>query len=351
MMKSQPCIWLAAGVLSALGIAACDDGGAPAGTPKEQAIADVKRHVSSNLDALVSAAQAIQAAAPAPDPDGWNATADAQAVMSMRQAWRQARVAYEQVEGAVAVLFPELDVATDERYDGFLADTGPDSNLFDGQGVTGVHAIERILWADSVRPEVEAFEKQLKGYSPQAFPTTQQQAADFKNGLARQLVDDSIKIRDMFRPLALDVGAAFHGVIGSVEEQLEKVTLAATGEEESRYANETLADMRANVDGGLATVQAFRAWLLSTPDGAALDKDIMAGFSRLNQAYAARPGPKLPPVPSTWSSVMPSAADLATDFGQLYDVLSKESDPEASESLVSKMNAAAAAMGIPVPAP
>ena len=350
-MKSHIRIALAA---MALPLAACGDGnesGAGAGTPRDQAIAEVKQHHSSNLDALVSAAQAIQAAAPAPDADGWNATKDTQAVTAMRDAWRKARVAYERVEGAIATLFPELDVATDERYDGFLADTGPDTNLFDGKGVTGVHAIERILWADSTRPEVVSFEKELKGYQAAAFPTTMQEAADFKNGLARQLVDDAIKMRDQFKPLALDVSAAFHGVIGSVEEQLEKVTLAATGEEESRYANETLADMRANIEGGVATHKAFRTWLLSTPDGAALDKKINDGFDRLNAAYAARPGAKLPPVPATWSSVMPSSTDLATDFGQLYAALAKESDPDDADSLVSHMNAAAKAMGIPVPAP
>jgi iron uptake system component EfeO len=349
MMKSHICIALAA---LALPLAACGDSNdSGGGTPKDQAIAEVKQHHSTNLDALVSAAQAIQAAAPAPDADGWDASKDAQAVTAMRDAWRKARVAYERVEGAVATLFPELDVATDERYDGFLADTGADANLFDGAGVTGVHAIERILWADGVRPEVVAFEKQLKGYQAAAFPTTMQQAADFKNGLAKQLVDDAIKMRDQFKPLALDVSAAFHGVIGSVEEQLEKVTLAATGEEESRYANETLADMRANIEGGVATHEAFRPWLLSTPDGSALDKKINDGFARLNAAYAARPGPKLPPVPATWSSVMPSSADLATDFGQLYATLARESDPDDADSLVSHMNAAAMAMGIPVPAP
>lgn len=44
-------------------------------------------------------------------------------------------------------------------------------------------------------------------------------------------------------------------------------------------------------------------------------------------------------------------AYLATDFGQLYATLAKESDPDDADSLVNHMNAAAMAMGIPVPAP
>jgi len=97
-------------------LAACGEDATTAGTPRERAIAEVKTYVSTNLDALVVAAKAIQTAAPSPDADGWDATRDAAAVQSMRQAWRQARVAYERVEGAVAVLFPELDVATDARF-------------------------------------------------------------------------------------------------------------------------------------------------------------------------------------------------------------------------------------------
>ena len=46
----------------------------------------------------------------------------------------------------------------------------PDLDLFDGQGVTGVHAIERILWADQTRAEVIDFEKPIKGYKAAAFP-------------------------------------------------------------------------------------------------------------------------------------------------------------------------------------
>ena len=337
----------------AVATAACgsDDDAASTGTPRDKAIAEVKAYVASNLDQLVSAAAALRAAAPAPDADGWNATSDSTAVNQMRGSWRQARQAYERVEGAIAVIFPELDAATDERYDGFLEDTGPDNNLFDDSGVTGVHAIERILWADGVRPEVEAFEKALPGYVAPSFPRTMAEARDFKDSLAARLEKDVIKMRDGWKGLALDPAAAYRGVISSMEEQLEKISLAATGEEESRYANETLADMRANIEGGKATARAFRAWLLASVGGAELEQKIAAGFARVETAYAAQPGPRLPPVPPSWSSVRPTDADLATDFGKLYGLLKQESDPESPGSLAEQMNAAAEAMGIPVLAP
>jgi iron uptake system component EfeO len=267
---------------------------------------------------------------------------------TMKAEWRKARVAYEHVEGAIAVLFPELDVATDERYDGFLTELGPDDNLFDGQGVTGIHAIERILWSDAPRAEVVAFEKELKGYKAAALPASMTEAGDFKSKLCSKLVADATKMRDDFKPLALDPATAYRGVIGSMEEQLEKVTLAASGEEESRYADETLADMRANVEGGVATHGAFRAWLRASKDGAAIDDRITAGFLRINTAYAETPGRKLPPVPASWSSVNPSAADLATPFGKLYTLLKQESDAAAAGTVVNDMGKAAEAMGIPV---
>jgi iron uptake system component EfeO len=307
------------------------------------ALTQVKDFITQNLESLLQAAKDLRVAAPAPDDDGWNATADAAAVTSMKAAWRKARQAYEHVEGAIAVLFPELDVATDERYDGFLEDAA-DDNLFDDQGVTGIHAIERILWAGEPRAEVVAFERALRGYKAAEVPRTRTAADDFKNKLCKRLVDDVTMMRDTFKPLALDSAAAYRGVIGSLEEQIEKISKAETGEEESRYANETLADMRFNIEGGVATHQAFKPWLLGSKDGAALDARIQAGFKRISDAYGAEA--KLPPVPATWNAATPSAADLATPFGKLYQLLKAESDGEAPGSLVTAMNQAAMAMGI-----
>ncbi|MDP2307428.1 MAG: imelysin family protein [Pseudomonadota bacterium] len=307
-----------------------------------QAILDVKALTATDLDALAAAALGVQTAAPAADADGWGATETA----GMESAWVDARVAYERVEGAIAVLFPGLDAATDERYDGFIAE-GPDENLFDGDHVTGVHAIERIVWADRHPAYVVAFESSLPDYTAAMFPADATQAGDFKDGLCQRLVVDTADMRDQFAPLALDASAAFRGVIGSMAEQYEKVALASTGEDESRYAQHTLGDMRANLAGGYDIYLAFVPWIESIEGGAAIHADIEAGIARVEAGYAAVPGNAIPEVPATWNADAPSAEDLATPYGQLFTLLSTEADPTLAGSLVERMTAAADLLGIP----
>jgi iron uptake system component EfeO len=331
-------------VTVAVGSSSC--GTAPT-DPKNQALISVKSFIQANMIDLADSSAELQMAAPASDADGWNAAADPGAVSAMKAAWKRARVAYEHIEGAIAVLFPELDYSTDQRYDAFLADNGPDSNLFDDQNVTGIHAIERILWSAQVPARVQIFEQALPGFHPAAFPSSGQEADDFKNKLCALLVADVKSMRDQFGPLALDTGAAFRGVIGSMGEQLEKVELAATGEEESRYAGHTLADMRANVDAGVKTFEAFKPWLKSKGAEHQL-QEIGGGFDRVNAAYAVLAGDALPPVPATWSSQQPTAVDLQTPFGLLWSVLRAEADPDTDGTLVFEMNEAAQILGIPL---
>jgi iron uptake system component EfeO len=312
---------------------------------EQRALDGVKAAVTTELAALASAAQALQAAAPTPDADGWSSAADGALVLEMKQRWRDARRSYERVEGAIAVLFPDLDASTDERYDGFLAE-GADDDLFDGAGVTGVHAIERILFADEIPAKVTAFEAALPGYVAAAFPATEAQATAFRDGLCQRLVDDTAAMRDGFAPLALDTASAYRGVIGSIEEQIEKVMLAETGEDESRYAQFTLADMRANLEGGLAIFEAFDP--MFDERGATSEHDLVhEGFERIAAHYETLPGDAIPAVPPTWNPDTPSEADLATPYGQLFTLLTAETDPSSSSSLVAAMIAGADALGIP----
>lgn len=315
-------------------------------SPRDQALHGTKAYIAQNLDALVKAAEALAAAAPAGGANGWDPVADRAAIDTMKARWRDARIAYESIEGAIAVLFPDLDVTTDERYDGFLA-VAPDDNLFDDQGVTGVHAIERILWSDAIPDRVQKFESTLPGYQPARFPQTPAEAQAFKTKLCQRLVDDVRSMQAQFGPLALDPAAAYRGVIGSMSEQVEKADKAATGEEESRYAQFTLADMRTNVAAGIAIYDTFKPWIASTDGGADADQEIDTGFTRLQAAYGALSGDALPPVPDGWSSVTPSADDLATPFGMLYATLQRESDPMHTGSLVAAMTHSADLLGIP----
>lgn len=310
--------------------------------PETEAILAVKSYTTDELGVLAAAAAALQSAAPTPDADGWDSTEAA----GIESAWKKARTSYEKVEGAIAVLFPELDAATDERYDGFISEAA-DDYLFDGDGVTGVHGIERIVWANRHPAWVVEFESALPGYTPAAFPATEAESLAFRDGLCQQLVDDTASMRDQFEPLALDSAAAFRGVIASVSEQIEKVNLASTGEDESRYAQFTLADMRANLDGGIATFDAFAPWIASVDGGPALSDEVYAGFDRVQAAYDAIEGDAIPLVPETWNPDAPSEADLATAYGQLWQVIWVEADPEIDGSLVERMGATADALGIP----
>jgi iron uptake system component EfeO len=304
---------------------------------------DVKKYVGAELAKLTSAADAIQKAAPAADDDGWNAESDAAAVADMRKAWKQARTSYERIEGSIAVLFAGLDVSTDERYDGFI-ESEPDENLFDDQGVIGIHAIERVLWSDATPERVVKFEKALDGYKEAAFPKTKDEAEAYKNKLCARLVKDTKKMRDDFSELALDSTSAFRGMIGSVQEQSEKTTKAASGEDESRYSQNTLADMRANLEGARAVFSAFRAWI----DDAGNDSSkIDAEFAAINTAYTAVKGDALPEVPEGFNPDDPSDDHLSSPYGKLWNLLQEKTDDRKPDSLVSIMGKAADKMGIP----
>ncbi|HKU43325.1 MAG TPA: EfeM/EfeO family lipoprotein [Polyangiales bacterium] len=336
--------YLCLAALSGAGVA-CENEDDPVEELEAEAVLDTKAYVGSELDALLKATQDIQAAAPAADDDGWNSKDDKAAVDKMRAAWNEARDAYEHIEGSIAIVFPEQDVSTDERYDGFIEGEG-DDNLFDGDGVTGMHAIERILWAGEHPASVVAFEKELDGYKEAAFPKTRAEAEAFKTELAQKLIDDVKQMRDEFKPLRLGTPDAFRGMIDSMNEQLEKVTLATTAEDESRYAQRTLDDMRANLEGAEKVYGAFRQWVLADA-GEDVDEEIQAGFEKIAKEYAANKGAAIPAPPDGFNPDEPSDAHLKTPYGKLYDLLTSETDIENEDSLISIMSRAADDMGIP----
>jgi iron uptake system component EfeO len=325
------------------GFVACSNEDDDPADLETQAIAQTKDYVTGELEALVTATKALRAAAPMPDDDGWNADDDRDAVERMREAWGDARDAYERVEGSIAILFGELDVATDERYDAFLDETGPDDDLFDDEGVTGMHAVERILWAGEHPEAVVEFEAELPGYEPAAFPANEDEADRFRNQLTKRLADDCQKMFDMFEPLALSPPTAFWGVIGSMNEQVEKVTLADTAQDESRYAQRTLDDMRANLEGGRAVYDAFRDWVIDAA-GEDVDSDIERGFDTIEEAYAEVDGAAIPRPPADFDATDPSDEALETEFGKLFELLAEQTDIEDEDSLLSKMREAADAM-------
>ncbi len=326
-------------------------GSSDAGSDDFQASVETGVHdtLLSDMADLIQAAQQIQADAPLPADRGWDATLDADAIAKLKVDWAVARTAYEKMEGAVAPIFPNLDISLDDRYDDFLSLLGGngDPDPFDGSGVTGMHAIERILYANVIPQQVVDFEDKLPGYQPAAFPATADQAAEFKNALCGKFVSDAMELENEWAPSHIDLGSAFKGLISLMNEQHEKVSKAATGEEESRYSQHTMDDIRDNLTGTKVVYELFQPWLRSKNGGEDIDLQIEAGFAALAQTYAMFPGDTIPEPPSTWSSFDPTAADLATPFGQLFSAVETSVAPNTPGSVVYEMNAAAVLLGLP----
>lgn len=357
-------------LLAALLVAACSNdsgGGTPAPptppvvTPsgptdaeqRAKAVQTMHDALLVDVSALAQAVSDLKDASPTPADRGWDTTLDAAAIASMRAIWIRARTAYEHIEGALAPLFPDIDTSIDARYDAFLADLaaqGGDKYLFDDQGVTGMHAVERIIFADVIPARVVEFEKTLPGYLPAAMPATAVEAADFKNKLCAKLVADTKLLLGEWTPAKIDAAVAYTGLVSLVAEQREKVVKASTGEEESRYAQRTMSDLRDNLAGTRTVYGIFEPWLLTkTNGGADLDRAVLAGLANLEKAYARVAGDAIPEPPATWSAENPSAADLATPFGQLFSSITKEVDRAEPESVVTKLDSAGTLLGLTIP--
>ena len=340
--------WTQATLISALLLVASGCGKADEDAQRVRVEREMKQWLVTKVRDFRVAAQDLQQAAPTPRGRGWSATEDAPAISNMKAAWGRARQAYELVEGAIAPIFPDSDTATDARYDDFLTTLGAqgDRTPFDDQGVVGVHALERILWADVMPKEAIEFENGLPGYRAAAFPATEAEALDFKQKLAAKLVTDLEHLERDLAPLELDIAFAFRGLIDLTNEQLEKVDRAATGREESRYAQTTLRDLRANRDGCLAAYKIFRPWLLARGQSE-LDARVQAGFDRLKLSYDAVQGDAIPRPPQGWSSLEPKPEQMTSPFGKLFQVVRRETDDQEPSSLSASLMSVADALSLP----
>ena len=347
-MKLSP--WLFA-LVPALALSACssDDDAGPTG-PKTDAQYEneVTRGMHDSLladiKALNAAAVELETAAP---EHAWDADDDADAIAAMTAAWLEARAAYERTEGALAPLFPDIDGYIDARYDDFLSDLGDDGDqdLFDDEGVTGMHAVERILFAPDIPASVVTLESTLPGYKAAAWPATDEEALEFKHELCARLVKDTATLQKQWTPQVIDLDGAFGGLISLMNEQREKVNKAASEEEESRYAQRTMADIRDNLAGTTKIYALFEPWLLSKDGGDAINADVHAAFDALHAAYADVEGDAIPQPPKDWSAESPSEKDLATPFGELYTAVQESVDPNIEGSAVDGMNRAAIKLG------
>jgi iron uptake system component EfeO len=337
-------------ILGALGCSSSsNDPADPDATFRQNVTNGMHDTLAMQIGAFLSASKDLKDAAPLTTGRGWDATQDAAAMTAMADAWKRVRDGYEHIEGAIAPLFPEIDFAVDARYDDFLTELNGqgDDNPFDGAKVTGQHAIERILFVSTTPASVVDFEKALPGYKAASLPLTEKDATDFKNGLCGKLISDATDLQAQWQPAKIDLAGAFTGLIALMNEQAEKVNKAATQEEESRYAQRTLADLHANLDGTILAYDLFKPWIVSKADGVTIDGKIQAGFQALRAAYDKYPGDAIPQPPATWSSQNPTPADLDTDFGKLFTAVQEAANPARAGSIVEQMNAAAKLLGFP----
>ena len=236
---------------------------------------------ATEIATFLKASQDLQAAAPTPAGRGWDATQDAAAIAAMKDAWKRFASRTSASKGPLRHCFSSSISRrrTLRRYLVALKGAG-DTNLFDDQGVIGQHAIERIIFSAEIPTYVVDFEKALPGYAPAAFPATEQEAADFKAKLCGKLVSDITTLQSDWKPAAIDSATAFQGLVALMNEQREKVNLAATQQEESRYAQRTLADLHDNLAGTVNAYNLFKPWILSKADGAAIDASVQLASTR-----------------------------------------------------------------------
>ena len=330
-------------IIAAASLAACTD---RTDADYRAEIADsMHTSITNYLAQLVTATRRLQTAAPL---HAWDPLADDAAIMDMRDAWREARVAWENVEGAIAPMFAGLNETMDARYEDFLSalalEGERDKYLFDGDGVIGMHAIERILFAPTIRQEVVQYEETLDGYQPASYPVTDIDAIAFKTQLAQRLVDDATELASSWRPEDVDIAAAYKGLIELMGEQQDKVDLSVHGQEESRYSSYTLLDLRNNLTGTHEVYNLFRDWIHSKSLAQSSDRQILTQFDDLMSAYLTTPGYSLPNAPADWQDD-PSPDALRTPFGVLWQQIRDSVDPMSDGSVVSQMSRIAGLLG------
>ncbi len=328
----------------------CSDGTTTGGKTDAEYQAEIADGMQSSINEEIgswrTAAQALCDAAPAPTGRGWDATQDAAAIKAMKDAWKTARTHYEHIEGAVALLFPELDAATDARYDDFLSELGEkgDADLFDDQGVTGMHAIERILYSDGIPTEVIAFEQadRLRG---RGVPRERGRGGGVQDQALRP---PRHRHRDAAGPV--EAGEARHrrGLPGPDLADERAAREGQQGLDRARGVALLADDARRHPLEPRRHHEDLRAL-------PALDPLEGRGSGRQGHHRGLQGAPgrlrrqprRHHPEPAGDVDHPPTAEDAATPFGKLYDAVSFAVDPKRDGSVVFEMNEAAVVMGLP----
>lgn len=301
-------------------------------TTEAEAVAQLRVTTKIQLDRVTTNAAMLLTLAPT---EAWS-TSDASRLEAMRASYIVLRDAYVQSEGLFAVLAPNLGPSIDRLYEQAIGDVR-DEAPFDAQGFAGLHAIERILWAEMQRMSVEAAEEAILGYSRPEFPKSKDDADAFRQ---KMLTDAQTQLA---QAIAAIIGATIDFTTGmkvvrvTAERQLAKVTVEAPGKDVSRYSDRTLADLRSNFAGARAIYGSLLAHLRTLPGGRALDDAIAARFTAIDARYAALPGDALPEMPATWTA---TNADDGSEFGKLYVFVRNECDANNRAGLIALLNEA-----------
>jgi iron uptake system component EfeO len=174
----------------------------------KEAADSYKRYVSSQTDALVTAAEAFVAAVKSGD------------IASAKAQFPIARTYYERIE-PVAESFPnDLDPRIDLR----------EADLEPGQKWTGFHRLEKDLWVTGPQPDTNAVADQL--------------VADVKE------LNDGVKAPDW----TIDSTQ----IAGGAQGLLDEVASSKISGEEDIFSHTDLWDFQANVDGSQTAVASVR---------------------------------------------------------------------------------------------
>ncbi len=296
-------------------------------------------------EALHDSVVALCAAAPAPAEGGWVHPRDDAAIKAMIAAWHNARKAGAGLEGALALLPPGRAADIQGAYETAL-EAGPDPDPFDDRGFIGLHAMERVIWAERVPAPVLAYEASLDGYAAPAFPADAEQAEHFRDKLCARAAADTGAAEAEIEAMSLDPQAAYAIVDHLADGQLVKLEAAGAHRGSARYAGYALTDLRDGLATAAAVHAVFRPWLATKASGPQAFEEVTKAIARLEKQYTAVGTDALPPVPEGWSNSSFSEESLSTPFGRLFAVVHNETDSSLDGSLTHGWHACAGLLGI-----
>ena len=124
---------------------------------------------------------------------GWDPAKDSGAqIDAMKEAWTRTRLHWERAEGPVAPMFSDLDMAIDSRYEDMLAALPAGDPGSVRRPGNDRHARDRTdpLRAGTADGRGPA-KRCCRATTLAVWPTSDAQAAEFKNGLCQRLVNDT----------------------------------------------------------------------------------------------------------------------------------------------------------------